>query len=551
MGVNPRLVLPRLRRLAGEHKLFTAALAVGALLRLITSIGYPGALWFAGDSYVYVGAALRPEPDLSKVTGYSFFLRLLLPFHSFTLVTGVQHVMGLLIAVMIYVLLRRNGVSKTWSAIATLPQLLDGYIIEDEHLIMTETVFTFLLMIALLLLLWNPRPRWWMAVVAGLLVGAATIVRTEGEAMLAVLPLFLLLRGWAWKTLRGWSIAILFTVGMLIPFLGYTSWFHERNPQYNTPIYSTTESMGFFLWGRVSSFANCAVIKPTGDEAVVCPTQPIVDRDPPGNYIWHAPYVHQDMDAICTVIKEDGKTSKDCGPVSPAGNKVLTDFAIKAVLAQPLDYAKTVVKDVLLSFGFPRIGYPGSGTTYYYSFHLHFTGTDTATGKPISLLPPKTEAWVSPLVVPKDSAYDDWLNYGHQAPGVVNEIFAAPIALYQRVVFTYGPLLAIIFLVGLGGLFSVTARRRGQGVRSVLSARTLLSLRLHWRPRGTSMLPWVTAVALLVTPIAIADFDYRYLIPVIPFAALAAGLAFAPRRTAPAEPTAPANIESTVPDQVA
>jgi hypothetical protein len=550
MGVNPRLVLPRLRRLAGEHKLFTWALAAGAVLRLVTSIGYPGALWFAGDSYVYVGAALRPEPNLSKATGYSFFLRLLLPFHSFTLVTGVQHLMGLLIAVMIYVLLRRNGVSKTWSAIATLPQLLDGYIIEDEHLIMAETVFTFLLMIALLMLLWRPRPRWWTAVVAGLLVGAAAVVRTEGLIMLAVLPLFLLLRGWSWKTLRGWGVAIAFTVGTLIPFGAYTSWFHEYYSQFDTPIYSTTLSEGFYLWGRVSSFANCAVIKPTGDEAVVCPTQPIVDRDPPGNYVWHAPYVHADMDAICTVTTKNGKVSKTCGPVSPAGNKVLTDFAIKAIEAQPLDYVKTVVKDTLLSFGFPRIGYPGSGTTYYYSFHLHFTGTDPATGKPTSLLPPKTEAWVPPLVVPKDSAYDDWLNYGHQAPGAVHKIFAVPVAVYQRVVFTYGPLLAIIFLAGLGGLFSVTARRRGEGIRSILSVRTLLSLRLHWRPRGTTMLPWVTAVALLVAPIAVADFDYRYLIPVIPFAALAAGLAFAPRRTAPASPSAPAAIESTIPDQV-
>src|ERR1700744_902992 len=137
MGVNTGLVLRRPCRLAGEHKLVTGALAVGALLRLLASVGYPGALWFAGDSYVYVGAALRPQPNLSKSTGYSFFLRLLLPFHSFTLVTGGQHLMGLLVAVMIYVLLRRNGVSKTWSAIATLPQLLDGYIIEDERLIMT------------------------------------------------------------------------------------------------------------------------------------------------------------------------------------------------------------------------------------------------------------------------------------------------------------------------------------------------------------------------------------------------------------------------------
>src|SRR5262249_31284847 len=102
-------------------------------------VGYPGALWFAGDSYVYLGAALRPQPNLSKSTGYSLFLRLLLPFHSLTLVTALQHLMGLAVAVMIYVLLRRNKVSKIWSAVATLPVLLDGYLIEDEHMIMAET----------------------------------------------------------------------------------------------------------------------------------------------------------------------------------------------------------------------------------------------------------------------------------------------------------------------------------------------------------------------------------------------------------------------------
>jgi hypothetical protein len=368
--------------------------------------------------------------------------------------------------------------------------------------------------------------------------------------MLAVLPLFLLLRGWSWKTLRGWGIAVVFTVGALIPYGGYASWFQARYSGYNAPVYSTTMSMGYYLWGRVSSFADCAVIKPTGDEAVVCPTQPIAKRTPPGNYIWHAPYVHADMNAICTVTRKNGKVSKDCGPVSPAGNRVLTDFAIKAVLAQPLGYAKTVVKDVLLSFGFPRIGYPGSGTTYYYNLHLHFTGTNAA-GKPFSLLPPNNPAHVW---IPGGTAHSDWLSYGHQAPGAVHKIFAAPIAVYQRVVFTYGPLLAVILLLGLGGLFSVTARRReGKGIRSAASARTLLSLRLLWRPRGTSMLPWVIAVALLVFPIAVADFDYRYLIPVIPFAAMAAGLAFAPRRTAQeAKPASAAeSVESTVPDQVA
>src|ERR1700678_3366278 len=116
MDVNPRLLLPRMRHLAGENKLFTGALAVGALLRLITILGYPGALFFYGDSYVYLGAALRPQPNLSKVTGYSFFLRALLPLHSLTLVVALQHLMGLAVAVMIYVLLRRNGVWNGSSA---------------------------------------------------------------------------------------------------------------------------------------------------------------------------------------------------------------------------------------------------------------------------------------------------------------------------------------------------------------------------------------------------------------------------------------------------
>jgi hypothetical protein len=68
------------------------------------------------------------------------------------------------------------------------------------------------------------------------------------------------------------------------------------------------------------------------------------------------------------------------------------------------------------------------------------------------------------------------------------------------------------------------------------------------------MLPWVTGVVLLVFPIATADFDYRYLLPVLPFASLAAGLAFAPARVRPApQPSVPGSSvpESSAPESSA
>jgi hypothetical protein len=209
------------------------------------------------------------------------------------------------------------------------------------------------------------------------------------------------------------------------------------------------------------------------------------------------------------------------GPVSVQGNKVLTSFAISAVEAQPLDYAKFLVKDTLLAFEFPRSNYPGPGTVYYYSFHAHYVT------KKYSMLPPTAADKKKSSWIPGGTAYGDWMSYGGQQPGVVNPVFAYPVLAYNRVFFTWGPLLGLIFLVGLGGVLAV--RRRGWSARRAWDVRML---RVRWQVRGTSMLPWITAVTMLVFPIAIADFDYRYVLPALPFACLAAGLAFAPARRA-------------------
>jgi hypothetical protein len=503
-GISRSPLARRLRELVARDPFFAGALTAGAALRLLAMISYPGALWFSGDSYVYVGAALRPRPDLSKTTGYSFFLRALLPFHSFTLVTGLQHLIGLGIAVMIYLLARRSGVPKRWATVATLPVLLDGFVIEDEHMIMAEPLFILLVMLAMLAILWRYRTSWPVALAAGLLVGYAVTVRSEGLPLLILFPLFMVWRGW--RSWRGWLAAVALAVGCVAPVAAYAAWFHQVNHSWDLNL---TRSDGYYLWGRVSSFADCSVIKPPADELKICPTGSPSSRTAPGDYIWHAQQVHNQLAG---------------GPVSVANNALLRDFAIRAVKAQPLGYLRSVLGGVLLSVEWPRHKYPDPGTVSYYYFRL----------QPQYI--PNNHVWI-----PGGTAYQDAVRYGHANPSTVVEPFAALISLYERIFYTYGPLFGLILLMGLGGVLRI--RRPAPGGLP----------RLAWSRRSGSMLPWVTAVVLLVSPIAAADFDYRYLLPVLPFACLAAGLAFAPPRVAPAPVQAveqPHDLPTEVPGPV-
>ena len=488
----------RLRALVVDNKLFTLVLAAGAVLRLITVLGYPGALWFAGDSYVYLGAALRLRPDLSKSTGYSLFLKVFEPFHSLTLVTIVQHLMGLAIAVLLYVLLRRARVPKLWAALATVPVLLNGFQVQLEHMIMADLLFMFLLVVAATILLWRRRPSWPAILVAGLLTGYAVTVWSGGLILPVVFFVFVIVRRMGWRALAA------IVVGSAVPIVGYASWFHSQ-----TGTFALTQSEGFYLYGRMSSFADCAKINPPASERYLCLSTPVTRRTPPGTLIWHIKQVHE----------------VPGGPVSVAGNKALRDFAIQAAEAQPLSYAHVIVKGLVLSVDWKRYNYPSKGTVYDYYFHT----------KPLEV---PNHVWIPPK-----TARQDIQAYGHQGISRVVKPFAYLMSGYGRVFYLYGPLFGLILVMGLGSIIRVT-RRPGGGFRLG-----------RWRDGPNALpsgLPWACAVVLLVFPIAAADFDYRYVLPVVPFACLAAGLAFASpvSRADPSDPS-PAGDEAALPASAA
>ena len=150
----------------------------------------------------------------------------------------------------------------------------------------------------------------------------------------------------------------------------------------------------------------------------------------------------------------------------------------------------------MLSVDWKRYDYPSAGTVYDYYFHT----------KPIWVPPHHT--WIK-----GGTATQDIRAYGHQGLGRTVKPFDQLMSGYQRIFYLYGPLFGIILFLGLGSLIRVY-RRNGR-------------FRLgRWRD-GPSKMPFVCALVLLVFPIMVADFDYRYVLPVVPFACLAAGLAFA------------------------
>jgi hypothetical protein len=464
LGAMPAGVRRSAGGLLARHRLFAAALIPALLLRVDAELGYRWQSWF-NDSFNYVTTAVTMRLDPTRVDGYSVYLWLLSPFHSYALVTISQHIMGLLIAVMIYALARHRFRAPSWVAAgATLPVLYDGFEIQLEHLILSDTLFLFLVMAAITLVLWSPRPSWRACLLAGLLLGLSAVVRSTGLPLIAVFAVYLVIRfasGRRWLSLVAGTAAC--CVAFAVPVAAYEGWYDVQHGEF-----TMTDSIGVFLYSRVMTFADCPKLQLPADLLSLCTTVPPDKRPLAQDYIW---YPSSPLDRF------------PAPEFSPLPNKLAEQFAIKAIEGQPLAYARAVFDDTWRSFGWSRTTFPNADTYDEYLFGYHSLAVP---GHPYGGYS-STEAYYA---------------RGNPETAVVNP-FAGAIRMYQRYIWLPGTVYGLILLAGLAGLV------------------------LAWRRvGGEALLPWACSVTLIVFPAATAEFDYRYVLTAVPLGCLAAAMAF-------------------------
>jgi len=468
--------------LISRHWLFSLALGLSVVPRAIVMLGFQPAILFKLDTYDYLWDSVHLAPNPVNPTGYSLFLWALRPFHSLALVAGLQHLLGLVAAVLVYATLRRLGVRQWIATLAALPLLFGAAELLLEQLVMADLLSMVLMLAGFAVLLLSPSPSVLRSAAAGLLVGASAVVRPTTLPLIALAALYLLIRR------AGWRRVCAVLAGGAVPVVAYMSWFSAVNGSFNF-----TNSNGLFLWSRTMSFANCAVIKPPADLRALCPEQqPITKAHPapagrlqPKRYLWdHRAWLWQPPTTGLV---------PDVSAFTEPNNSRALRFAVRAIAAEPLGYAHTVAGDALKPFTRP-IGFlfppSGGGAGITGQNKKYAVAAVTAYLGSAQGLEPYLGAHFGARVVEP---------YGHLVRG------------YQRVIFLPGPVFALILIAGLAG-FLIPRTRSAAGA-----------------------ILWLAAVVVFLLPIAEHEYNYRYALPALPLACMAAALAF---RSRPAAVTA-------------
>ena len=436
-----------------ENALFATLFTVGALLRTVVFFTYQPALLLQLDTIAYLREALGGSPSDLRPSLYPTLLKPALAVNNLALVPFIQHILGLGIALLLYVLLKRLGASPNIAALGAAPMLLDGYQLIIEQYVLTESLFDALVVSSVALLLWRARPHPAAVAGAGALVALSGMTRFVGLALIAPVLLYAMIRHFGW--LRIASLAF----GFVLPLVVYSTLFSSAGGNVEV-----TNRNGFFLYGRVSSFASCEGVDVPPSQRGLCIDEPPQQGFEPTGF-WTLDLPEEVTD-------------------SPDANGILLSFSGRMILAKPLSYAGAVGYDLWRFFA-PRA--PSSQEPNVARWRFPRTLDDADPQPRVRELegsaPPRLEAAKF-----------------HIAAGP-----AAALRLYQDLVYSYGPLLGAALVAGLAGAWA-SGPRWGDEQRSACLLLSLLS------------------IVLLLAPVVTTVYHFRYVLPTLPLLGAAGAL---------------------------
>ena len=452
------------------HWLASILIAAGVAVRVLAQIAYhPAIIYIDTLKYLY-----DSWPGSDPV-GYKVPLKLILLVGDLGTVEVVQHVLGIAIAVTLYVVMLRRGLPRWLSALAIAPVLLDAYQVQVESMIMPDIWFEALVVAGLAVLLWRPVPSMRLALIGGALLGASTGIRQIGEVLIIPALIFVVAMGGGWRKVvqNGTAVACAFVLAVLL----YLSASYQLGGHF-----WISRSSVSLTYGRMASVADCATLKLPKLEQPLCPTKAQQANGP--DWLDHGQY-------------SPLRTYDTTLPIAQLGSKdqYVANFNRAVERQQPMRVISGILRDSVKLFAINRYTSPGDTPIVRWQFQRKF---------PTAQYGPWIKVQDNAIWLNTGSFYSsslEKLNPAYGGPPQVNKPIAAFLRWYQvRFGYTPGPLYLLCVLAGLAG--SVLAFMRRPRARAA-------------RPLALASLFFFAAGAIVLGGSDLLEFTWRYQIPAI------------------------------------
>jgi hypothetical protein len=305
-------------------------LLAGLAARVWLMVDYRPAYLSSNDSARFLHFAHVDDgmyEDTFGPTGYPALLKFLRFFSDqLEFTVAIQHLLGIVAALLLYAAVRRLGAPVWVGAIPAGVVLLSGDQLYMEHTLLSEGPFLPLLAGGLYAgvraLTGDERRLGWLAL-AGALFASTALFRNVGM----ILPPVLIL--WAFVAMPGGWRARFASAGVAAAAAAVVLGLYAIGSALDGGNTGWTATSGWNAYGRSAPFADCDKFdEPPGTESLCEETDP---DDRPGSlfYLWF-----------------DGSPAREKYGHPPIGQETLGKFGRRAILAQPLDYVTAVAADL-------------------------------------------------------------------------------------------------------------------------------------------------------------------------------------------------------------